>query len=359
MTRAKPPARRGATAAGKLGAALKAEPARYDFFVVMRALEARHADRPRIGRSATVRDEYVALGQDPFLAFPDANLSRVEDDPAGRLRVLVRFLGLLGPQGALPLVTTEEAYGYHQMRDHAFARFLDLFNNRFLQLFYRAWADVRPLVQHDRPDGDHFRQYVGATIGLGSPIFERLDEVPDGVKLLHAGLLGAQAKSASRLASLVGSVFDVTVEVEQFVGSRLVLEPADRTMLGRSAATLGGDAMLGASAYSVIDKFRLCIFTHSMAEFERLLPSHPRSLVLADLVFFHMGEELDWDVELALPNRCVEPVALGRSGRLGWTSWLGRDPAAEPDSYRADARFHLMERARQRRTGAAASAARI
>ncbi len=30
----------------------------------------------------------------------------------GRLRVLVKFLGLLGPQGALPLATTEEAYSW-------------------------------------------------------------------------------------------------------------------------------------------------------------------------------------------------------------------------------------------------------
>ena len=37
------------------------------------------------------------------------------------------------------------------MRDDAFPRFLDILNHRFLQLFFRAWADARPVAQHDRP----------------------------------------------------------------------------------------------------------------------------------------------------------------------------------------------------------------
>ena len=60
------------------------------------------------------------------------------------LRVLVKFLGLLGPQGALPLATTEEAHHWLLTRDDAFPRFLDILNHRFLQLFFRAWADSRP-----------------------------------------------------------------------------------------------------------------------------------------------------------------------------------------------------------------------
>jgi type VI secretion system protein ImpH len=128
-----------------------AEPWRFDFFTTMRLLERSHSQQPRLSDSATLREDFVTLGQDPYLEFPASNLTSVEKLPAGRLRVLVRFLGLLGPQGALPLATTEEAYQWNLMRDDAFPRFLDLFNNRFLQLFFRAWADSRPIAQHDRP----------------------------------------------------------------------------------------------------------------------------------------------------------------------------------------------------------------
>ena len=40
---------------------------------------------------------------------------------------------------------------------------------------------------------------------------------------------------------------------------------------------------------------------------------------LADAVFFYIGDELEWDVELAIPSGVIEPVKLGKSGRLGWT----------------------------------------
>ena len=116
---------------------------------------------------------------------------------------------------------TEEAYGWLLAQDDAFPRFLDIINHRFLQLFFRAWADARPIAQHDRPNEDRFETYVGAPAGLGSPIFRDLDSVADRAKLSFAGLLGAQAKSASRLRGLIRGHFDVEAEVSEFVGSRM------------------------------------------------------------------------------------------------------------------------------------------
>ena len=39
----------------------------------------------------------------------------------------------------------------------------------------------------------------------------------------------------------------------------------------------------------------------------QFLPTGSRSEPLADLVFFYIGEQLDWEVELALPTTAVEP----------------------------------------------------
>jgi type VI secretion system protein ImpH len=64
---------------------------------------------------------------------------------------------------------------------------------------------------------------------------------------------------------------------------------------------------------------------------------------LADAVFFYIGDELDWEVELAIPAGEVAPVRLGIGGRLGWTSWVSPNWAST-EEYRCDARFHLTER---------------
>jgi len=335
--------------------AMKAEPWRFDFFAAMRRLERSHSDKPRIGHSAASRDEYVALGQDPFMDFPASNLSNVDRLPSGKYRILTKFLGFLGPQGALPLATTEEAYSWSLMRDDAFPRFLDLINNRFLQLFFRAWADARPIAHRDRPAQDRFVTYVGTMIGVGSPIFHKLDTIPDTGKLSFAELMAPQAKSASRLRNLIAGLFGVEVEIEEFVGSFLKLDAADCTRLGQANAALGRDILVGAAVFSVQDKIRIRIYTETMRQYTQFLPTGGRCEPLFDIVYFYIGDELEWEVELAIPSRATKPTQLAKFGQLGWTSWIGTKSAGPEQEYRYDARFYPAERMRHTRAQTAAS----
>src|SRR4051812_10475968 len=330
---------------------LEAEPWRFDYFTVLRHLERFHAGQPRIGDSAALRDELVRLGQDPFMDFPASNLARVERPENGPLRIFVKYMGMLGPQGALPLATTEEAYHYILANDDAFPRFLDIFNHRFIQLFFRAWANSRPIAQHDRPTADRFFAYIGSAIGIGSEPYRNLDSIPDAAKLGFAGLLGAQAKSASRLVGALCGLFKVTAEIDEFVGTRLMLDAQEYTILGRGHNVLGEDAMLGRSIFSVQDKIRVRIFTGSLAQYVRFLPTGDLCEPLADLVFFYNGEQLEYDAELAIPSGAAEPVRLGRFGQLGWTSWMAPNWTSD-DAYRRDARFHPAERMKHKRARA-------
>jgi type VI secretion system protein ImpH len=327
---------------------LEAEPWRFDYFTVLRHLERVHRDRPRIGDSAARREEFVQFGQDPYMEFPASNLARVVRGDNKPLKVFVKYLGLLGPQGALPLATTEEVYHYLLAQDDAFPRFLDIFNDRFIQLFFRAWADSRPIAQHDRPDIDRFVAYIGSAIGIGSKPYQNLDSVPDPVKLGFAGLLGAQVKSTSRLTGAICGMFNVRAEIEEFVGMRLVIEAAEWTILGERYNMLGEDALLGRTVFSVQDKIRIRIFTRSLAQYIRFLPTGNLCEPLADLVFFYNGEQLAWDAELAIPSGAVEPIRLGRFGQLGWTTWMAPNWTSL-EEYRRDARFHPAERMRHKR----------
>jgi type VI secretion system protein ImpH len=329
---------------------LEQEPWRFDFFAVLRHLERVHRDCPRIGDSSSRRDEFVLLGQDPFMDFPASNVARAERPEGRSIRLFVKFLGLLGPQGALPFAITEEAYHYALAGDDAFPRFLDIFNHRFIQLFFRAWADSRPIAQHDRPDLDRFVAYIGSAIGVGSPPYQGLDSIPDAAKLCYAGLLGAQAKSASRLEACIRGLFNVEVDIDEFVGTRLVMDVADRSTIGSRNIALGEDAMLGGAIFSVQDKFRVRVYCKTLEQYMRFLPTGDLCEPLADLVFFYDGEQLDWDVELAIHAGAVAPVKIGRSGQLGWTTWMAPSWTSK-DQYRRDARFHPVERMRSKREG--------
>lgn len=315
------------------------EPWRYDLFNVLRDLEAQTPERPRIGDSARRREDAVAVGQDPFVEFPGSTINRAAVGDDGRLAVFVRFLGLMGPQGALPLTTTEEVYHWTNERDDSFARFCDIFNGRFLQLFYRAWAQARPIAHHDRPGSDRFHDYIASIVGIGTPTFHDLDTVPDIGKLAYAGLLATRVKSASRLSDFIAGFFGVVVEIDEFMPVSLPLDIADQTQLGAANSSLGVDCLAGSSVLSFQDRFRIRVFTESLAQYEDFLPSGEMARKLADAVRFYLGDELLWDVELALPREAAPAARLGQAGRLGWTGWMNPERAPGDAAYLTDARF--------------------
>ena len=215
---------------------LTAEPWRFDWLALMRRLEREHPDKPRIGDSSARAQDFLSLSQNPYMEFPDSTIESVGRDSQGRLRVVSRFLGLFGPQGALPLTTTDESYQWLRANDDAFPRFVDIVQSRFLQLFFRAWADARPIAQNDRPDKDRFRDYVGSVIGLGAAWFKDRDSVHDFVKLEYAGLLAPRVKSASRLRFFLMGLVGSRVEIEEFVGAWLTLDESERSRLGQTGS---------------------------------------------------------------------------------------------------------------------------
>jgi type VI secretion system protein ImpH len=328
---------------------LVSEPWRFDFFATLRRLERDNAGRPRIGDSATSGEDFVILSQNPYLEFPASTLEGAARTPRGRVRLFARFLGMFGPQGALPLTTTDEAYGWLLERDDAFARFVDLVQHRFLALFYRAWADARPVAQNDRPDEDRFGAYIGSMIGIGAPAFRGVDSLPEFAKLEFAGLLAPRVKSASRLRGFLCGLVGAPVEIEELVGSWLTLDRSERTRLGAAASRVGEDCVLGAAMFSVGDKFRVRVFARDFKHYEQFLPGAALAQEIGDAVFLYVGDEFDWDMELAIPAGEITPVRLGTGAKLGWTSWMAPNWAKTDETYRKDARFHVADRLAHKR----------
>ena len=85
---------------------------------------ARKSDRSRASATAArIAEEFVAIGQDPTWSFRHRTSTARASPDRPRFASRRRFLGMFGPQGALPLTTTEEAYVWLRERDDAFAAF--------------------------------------------------------------------------------------------------------------------------------------------------------------------------------------------------------------------------------------------
>jgi type VI secretion system protein ImpH len=327
---------------------LRTDPWGTDFFSAMRQLERSSPGKPRVGDSAVGAEDIVELGQDPYLEFPASNLSGFQEAEGRAPKLYTRFLGFFGPQGALPLNTTVDAYQWSNGRDPSFARFTDIFSNRFLQLFFRAWANAQPIAHHDRPGDDRFADYVGSFAGVGVSSMKGRDSLADIAKLSFAGLVNGAVKSAARLRQLVRGIFHVEVDIEERVGSWLPFEPSDRLLLGADAA-LGVGTYLGERVYSINEKVCILIKARDLRQYRQFLPTGELFDQLTDLVFFFIGHRHEFDVRLALPARYAPPARLGQSGELGWTAWMAPDNAAGDDVWFDDAHFNALERRQAKR----------
>ncbi len=294
----------------------------------LRWLERRNPDKPRIGRNRRLHETYVRLGQDPFLAFPDAELSRI-DAASKRARVRAYFLGFFGPYGALPLHTTEEVLRWFQSGDDAFVEFTDIFASRFLELFYRAWADARAITNFDHPDDDGFQRYLLGIVGTGTPACRDRDDVSDTVKLRLIPLAGGRVKSPVRLRQMLQLHFgdQAQFRIEEFVPSWLEFEPDALSCLGVQGSHLGRNVHLGSRARAVGEKITVHVYVRSYEAYHQFLPGGREYAHMRDIVFWYLGQAYGIEAMLWLPQPEVRAAILGENTKVGWMACIAPNPS--------------------------------
>ncbi|GAA4342131.1 type VI secretion system baseplate subunit TssG [Pigmentiphaga soli] len=329
------PACAGAAALHRYLDRVAAAPYRHDLFQVLRTIEALTPELPRLGQAYRIGDEPIRIGQGAALEFAPSPVSRLQRDGDGRPRLEQAVLGLLGPNGPLPLHLTDfvrERVLHHG--DRTLARFLDMLAHRQILLFYRAWAQSQPATGLDRPRDDPYARYVGALIGIGLPELRHRDAVPDYLKLHYAGLFNGAARQPENLAAILSGYFRVPVEIQPYIGhwmriprrDRLVLRAPPRGIRRHAMGVwpLGGGALLGRTVWDRQHKFRLQAGPLTLAQYEDFLPGGSALPALVAAVRFYLSQELDWDLRLVLKKDDVPRIRLGQAGRLGYTTWLGR-----------------------------------
>ena len=301
--------------------------------LALRILEAHHADRPRLGRSRRPAQDAVRLGQDPDMAFARSTVASYGPDRrSGRMRLANLSFGLFGPNGPLPLHLTEYALERSRKhRDTALVAFADMLTHRLMSLFYRAWTTGQPAPAFDRADGDMLMRKVAALSGRDGAAMAGRDAMPDLAKLHFTGHLAAGPKTAEALVSMLQAFLATPVRLQQFVAGWLELEPDDRWRLG-SPAGLGRATSIGTRVRTRSTRFRLRIGPLGLEDYRRLLPGNGSLERLEAIVRNHVGDALDWDVNLVLRAADVPRSALGGGAALGHTTWIGTRRACARDA---------------------------
>jgi len=308
---------------------LKEDPFSLDFFVALRGLESEFRRLPKIGTSRTPRQDAIRFGQRPDLAFSTSTLEELEERGGVPAKLFVRFFGLLGPNGPLPIHLTEYTRErLRNMRDPTLGAFFDVFHHRLVSLFYRAWAVNQMAVDYDRPDKSRFSTYVGSAAGLGIPSVRHRDTIPDNAKLHYAGALASRTRNAVGLEAVLADFFQVAAEVVSLVGCWMTLPGRNRCRLGgpEEGAQLGVSTILGFRVWDVENRFRVRLGPLTLERFQSFLPTEEAFRRLMDWIALYTGNQLRWDLQLLLFAGEVPATVLGGGAQLGWTSWLKSEP---------------------------------
>jgi type VI secretion system protein ImpH len=307
----------------------------FEFFQAVRLLSRIFPEGKQVGGTAKPAEEIVRFRARLSMAFPASavhDIERTPDQP-GPASMTVAFMGLTGTKGILPFWYTEWLLARKTAKDGAAAAFFDLFNHRFLSLFYRAWQKHRPPVLYELADGrgpdpDSFTHYLFDLIGMGTEGLRGRLLIDDQSLLLYAGLIAQRPHSATALRGILRDFFSVPVEIEQCIGSWYELEIADRCYLSGELERnqLGEGAFIGDQVWNQQARIRIRIGPLTFQQFRDLLPDRSTIDRLVELTRYIVGYSVAFDIQIVLKGSDVPWCRLTDEGpsavRLGWMGWL-------------------------------------
>ncbi|WP_211455187.1 type VI secretion system baseplate subunit TssG [Collimonas antrihumi] len=299
-------------------------PWRYGFISLLRATAAQHPHLPPIGRATLPRQEPFRLGQRPSMTFSPREIAAV-DPHVKHPQIRLFGLGMLGPNGPLPIHFTEIAKDRLDNRhDATLVDFLDKFHHRYMTHMYRAWSQAQAAAGLDRADDEQFSQYVSRLAG-NDPVNIRSSPLPPHARMAASAHLVREARNPDGLAMTLAHFFGVPVQIEEHVLHWISVSSDEHTLLGRAsvATVMGEGALLGEAVPDRQHKFRIVIGPLSLAQYLHLTPQGRDLPLLVEWVRAFVGLEYGWEVELKVAAAAATPARIGGAEKLGWATWLG------------------------------------
>ena len=312
---------------------LRRKPYIFDFFQALRLLERFRPEKKPVGQFVPPEDEVARFRAHPSLAFPASQIQEAEWPEDGPVRMLVNFMGMIGPEGVLPNPFTSLIIERQREGDNTLRDFLDIFNHRIISLFYRAWRKYRFDVAYERGERDLFSRHLLSLLGLGTEGMRDRQTVSDDLLIYYSGLLAQRPRSAQALQQILSDYFDVPVAIEQFSGGWYRLDPETQCRLAEEntdSGELGFGAVVGDEMWNQQSRVRIVLGPLSLERYADFLPDGQSFKPLQSWVRFFSNNEWDFELKLILDREQVPACSLGADGitgpQLGWVSWVKSAP---------------------------------
>ncbi len=293
----------------------------YDFIEIVRDFEQSYGLTLGVGYSRELKRN-ITFSQKPSLTGTLPDVTAISEDQNGNAVIEVSRPGLLGTDGPMPLEFTSRVLQLSRNNyDYALQRFIDIINDQYVSLYYRAFAQKDFAIGFDKKDNNLPRTIFKALSGGGSPSLEKALPKFGSEAMMPYMISKSYPKEGLRF--VLKSFFGVEIKIRDNVFERYLIPSHLRCRLGdRNTCTLGTSAQIGKHFYSHSKKFHLILGPMSFDECQKILPGTDNYRYLTQIVNFYLQRPLEYDLIFILKKSSLRGVFLDGRFRLGISSFF-------------------------------------
>lgn len=321
-------------------AGLSQQPEGFEFFQAVRLLQLYLKQQKNLSADQ-VLDEAIEFNATLSLAFQKSEIESLKHvEQTGRYIIIPTMLGLTGNLGALPLVYTQKLKSSLWARKHGSLAFLNLFNNRLINLFYKAAIKHNlPLLAEIYQD----KRYLNCIHALTG--YSQTENSPDNLKEDYifaefGGLLQGQTLNVETIQQLLTAILNHPVKVHQFIAEWFEIPVSNRSYLSDNSVQLGINSFCGEKVKQIDSKIQLEIGPLSYSDYLELLPTGKKYQLLKKILSRLCNLILIVEVKLVIQKQAVKPVCLAFNNNIG----IGQGAfllSKEPQNHQSQTRFIL------------------
>jgi type VI secretion system protein ImpH len=291
----------------------------FSFFQVIRLLRLLDPEPLDSQGQEPFRNQQISIRPDLSLAFPAADVAKVENPSPEKSNFEVT-----ASSSPLPTFYSEDLIDESIAAESVTRDFIDIISCRVFSLFFRCWTKYRQHLKVAEENSPQDLERLYCLVGLGEKKLQ--EEALEPYRLIrYLGLFTQFPRSALGLQTLLrDGLGGLDVKVISCLKRRASIPPDQCTVLGSSTCTLGANSFLGQEIDDRTGKFRIQIGPLDLEQFYSLLPGNQNHQRLAFFTQFYLTDSLKYDLELILAAGEVRTTCLGAKecSRLGLDTWV-------------------------------------
>lgn len=295
-------------------------PSRFNFFQAVRLINCYLDNQGKIG--------HVSLKNIPRLEFPTGDIKRItfahSDTDEVNFELHTTILGLLGQSGALPLHYTEVTLEHIAIKNHAINDFISLFNEKLLQLLYKAWERSRFYIAFE----NHQANKSPIINFLASLINKTADQLDIDQFIFHSGLSSKNNIAKEELEQIINGYFNLPAKIFNHLGRWITLSETEQTKIAskpnkENHNQLGRGATIGKSFWCSPNQFIVVIGPLNYQKYMQLFPKEPLYNALKNLIQHYVGIEFSFKIRTEIDPKEIPqyPLNSNKKIQLGRNSW--------------------------------------